>query len=181
MFPIFRPQFFLTLGETNEGALVAGYRPGGGMVEITVGVFNGKSDKASGDDTISNYVAGWSVFASATLLERFNVVAEYMSAVRAFKALEIYTTGDTQARRPAAWNLELGYAFADTWQIALRYAGSVDGDAGAGEFLPETQYGAVVNWDIFKNTRLVLEYPHGDFENDSQTSDSVVAHLAIAF
>jgi hypothetical protein len=210
----------LLLGETNEGALVLGYRPFGDIVDISVGVFNGKVDEAGSDDLVSNYtgriavapregitfgasytsnlaaadafadqvqsdlkgyVAGWSLFATATLFERLTLSAEYLAALEAFEAGEIYDEGDTVKRRPAAWNVELGYGFSDRWQAALRYGGSLDGDAGSGEFLPKTQYGAVVNWGLFENTNVALEYLHSDFENDHQTSDAVTLQLAVEF
>lgn len=210
----------LTLGETNEGALVAGYRLGGELVDISAGVFNGKTREAGADDTVSNIVGrvvvtpvngfmlgvsytsslaaadsladqvqtdldddvgGWSAFVSATVMERINVIAEYVGAVKDFKAGELYDPGDTRARRPAAWNLELGYDVTDTWEIAVRYAGSDDGGAGAGRFLPETQHGAVVNWDMDKNTSLAMEYLHSDYQDGAGTGDAVLAQLAITF
>jgi hypothetical protein len=210
----------LSLGETNEGALVGGYRLAGGMIDISAGAFNGKSNKAGGDDSLSNYVgqlvlaplegiklaasytsnlaaadtffeqvqgdpedyvAAWSVFSSITLMSKFDISAEYVSATEDFGAGELYAAGDRQTRRPAAWNLELGYAATDACEIAMRYAGSVDGGAGAGEFLPKTQYGAVVNWDMNRNTSLALEYLHSDLEADVRTRDAVLAQLAITF
>jgi hypothetical protein len=206
-------------GETNEGALVLGYRPFGDIVNISVSVFNGKIDKAGSDDLISNYsgrivvtpregitfgasytsnlaaadafadqvqadlrnyVAAWSVFATATMFERLTISAEYLAALEAFEAGEIYDEGDTVKRRPAAWNVELGYAFSDRWQAALRYGGSLDGDAGGGEFLPKSQYGAVVNWGVFENTKLALEYLHSDFKNDYQTGDAIIITFQLA-
>jgi hypothetical protein len=218
----------LILGETNEGALVGGYRFNGEMVDISLGAFNGRVKEIGSDDKISNYVGaivvnpfknvkfgasytsnlaasdslsavvtdvdgdgetdnisiyvgGWSAFVSATFLDRFKVIGEYVGATDEFKAGEVYHAGDTQKRKPAAWNVELGYAVADAWEIAIRYGGSEDGDAGGGEFLPESQYGAVVNWGMFKNTNLALEYLHNEFQDDFQKSDSIVAQLAIEF
>jgi hypothetical protein len=211
----------LELGETNEGALVIGYRIGGDRIDISLGAFNGKIEEAGSDDHISNFVGriavtpfenltlgvsytsnlaaadafadqvipaevrdhvgGWSVFASATLFERLTIHAEYLAAIDAFTAGEIYSSADTDRRKPAAWNVEMGYALTDRWQMALRYGGSTDGDAGSGEFLPKTQYGVVVNWGLYANMNLALEYLHSDFENDYQSSDAVVAQLAIAF
>jgi hypothetical protein len=211
----------LELGETNEGAVVAGYRLGCDWVDISLGAFNGKIEEAGSDDHILNFVGriavtplenftlgfsytsnlaaadaladqvmsgqvrdevgGWSVFATATLFERLTIHAEYLAAIDAFQAGEIYSLADTDRRKPAAWNVEMGYALTDRWQMALRYSGSTDGDAGSGEFLPETQYGAVVNWGPYANTNLALEYLHSDFENDYQSSDAVVVQLAIGF
>lgn len=210
----------LSLGETNEGALTAGLRWGGDLVNISAGLFNGKTRKAGADDTANHFagravvtpsesfmfgvsytsslaaadalaeqvrtgpsedVGGWSAFVSATVMARVNVIAEFVGADRDFRAGELYLPGDDQARRPAAWNLELGYAVNDAWEIAVRYAGSDDGGAGAGQFLPETQYGVVANWDMFENTSLALEYLHGDFPDDYQSVDAVLAQLAVGF
>ncbi len=52
----------LDLGETIEGAVVAGYRFGGGMFDLSLGVFNGNGSapKFNEDSTISNYMASFS-------------------------------------------------------------------------------------------------------------------------
>lgn len=218
----------LILGETNEGAVVGGYRFSGEMVDISVGAFNGrvkeigKDDKISnfvgalvvtpfenimlgasytsnlaaanslseqvtdldGDgasDNISSFVGGYSAFVAASFLDRFKIIGEYVSAADEFKAGELYEVADTKMRQPAAWNLEFGFAVSDSWEIAVKYAGSEDGDAGGGEFLPESQYGAVVNWGIFENTNLAFEYLHGEFENDFQETDVLTTQLAIEF
>lgn len=47
----------LVLGETSEGSVVAGYRIGDDLVDISVGTFNGRVDKAGDDDTIDSFVA----------------------------------------------------------------------------------------------------------------------------
>lgn len=217
----------LSLGETNEGAVVAGYRFGGEMVDISAGLFNGRAKETGKDDKISNFVGavvvspfenimfgaaytsnlaaanalydqtdadgdgtpdsissfvgGYSGFVTATFLDRFKIIGEYVGAADEFKAGELYTNTDTKKRQPAAWNLELGFAVTDAWEIAVRYEGSTDGDAGGGEFLPESLYGAVVNWGLFDNTNLALEYLHGEFENDFQETDVVTTQLAIEF
>jgi hypothetical protein len=46
----------LILGETNEGALVGGYRFNGEMVDISLGAFNGRVKEIGKDDKISNFV-----------------------------------------------------------------------------------------------------------------------------
>jgi hypothetical protein len=218
----------LELGETNDGAVVAGYRFGGEMVDIAVGAFNGRVKEIGEDDTISNFmgavvvnlseniifgasytsnlaasnsfseqvtdldgdgatenisdfVGGYSVFATVSFMDRFKVIGEYVAAVDEFEAGEIYDAADTQKREPEAWNLELGFAVNDAWEIAVKYEGSSDGDAGGGEFLPESQYGAVINWGIFDGTNLAFEYLHGEFENDFQETDVFTAQLAVEF
>jgi len=209
----------LVLGETNEGAVVAGYRFGGEMVDISLGAFNGSAQETGDDDMIDSYVAsvavnpmeglmfgasytsnlagsdsfnevvddpdnldslvgGWSAFVSYEFLERFKIIGEYVGALDEFEAGEIYDAADGKRRQPAAWSVETGAAITENIEVAARYGGSDDGGA---DFLPETQYGAVVNWGIFENTNLALEYLHGEFEDDAQKTDSIIAQLAIEF
>ena len=72
----------------------------------------------------------------------------------------------------------LEVALVENVELAIRYGGSDDGGA---DFLPETQYGAVVNWGFFENTNLAVEYLHGEFEEDYQETDTITAQLAIQF
>lgn len=207
----------LILGETNEGATVAGYRFGGEMIDVSVGAFNGRVDKAGDDDTIDSVVAaivaqpfealmigasytsnlaasdalsesvevdviedrvgGWSAFVTFAFLESFKLIGEYVAALDEFQAGELYDVEDTKARDLSAWNLELGARVIDNLELAVRYGGSDDG----AEFLPETQYGAVLNWGFYENTNLALEYLHDEFEDEVRESDSLIAQLAVAF
>ena len=211
----------LTLGETNEGALVAGWRFGGEWADLSVGAFNGDAKQAGSDNTVRDMVAGvvvrpadgfrlgvsytsnlaaagglfdvltadelsdtvggWSIFLSAALLDRFTVIVEYVAAVDDFEAGELYIDTDTENRRPEAWNIEIGCVVVDAVEVALRYGGSTDGGAGEADFLPQDQYGAVVNWGVFDNTLLAVEYLHADFEDDLRTSDTLTAQLAVEF
>ena len=132
-------------------------------------------------DNISGFVGGWSAFFTASVMERFKVIAEYVAAVDEFKAGELFNVADTENRQPAAWNLELGFAINDAWEVAIRYEGSNDRDAGGGEFLPESQYGAVVNWGLFARTNLAIEYLHSEFHDDFQKVDVFTAQLAVEF
>ena len=209
----------LVLGETNEGAVVAGYRFGGEMVEVSVGAFNGRAKESGKDDVIDGFVGsivvnpienikfgasytsniassdtfntvvvdpdnldsmvgGWSAFVNFKFLERFKLIGEYVGALDNFKAGEIYDAADSKERKPSAWNVELGVAIIDNVEVAARYEGSDDGGA---DFLPKSRYGAVLNWGLFKNTNLALEYLHGKFEDDAQETDSFIAQLAIEF
>lgn len=51
----------LILGETNEDAVVIGYRFGGETLDVSIGAFNGKIDKSGDDDVIDSFVAGMTV------------------------------------------------------------------------------------------------------------------------
>ena len=83
-----------------------------------------------------------------------------------------------RSKRPSAWNVELGASIIDNIELAVRYGGSDDGGA---EFLPESQYGSVLNWGFFENTNLALEYLHYKYEDDAQTVDALTAQLAVEF
>lgn len=137
------------------------------------------SEQVQGD--LSEYVAGWSAFVSVTLMDRLTVNCEYLSSVNEFSAGEIYDAADNVERYPEAWNIELGYAFMDNLNGALRYGGSKDGDAGHGEFLAETQFGVVMNWDTLDKTRLSLEYMNGSYSGNYRTVDTVTAQLSVEF
>ena len=128
-------------------------------------------------DKLDSLVGAWSAFASVEFQDRFYLVAEYVAAVDDFTAGELYADTDTKARQPKAWNLELGIALAEELEVAARYGGS---DDGAG-FLPESQYGAVVNWEFFENANLALEYLHDEYENNVKDADTVTAQLAVEF
>ena len=129
-------------------------------------------------DNLDSLVGGWSAFVTLEFLERFKLIGEYVGALDNFKTGEIYDAADTKERKPLAWNVELGVAIIDNLELAVRYDGSDDGGA---DFLPESQYGAVLNWGFLKNTNLALEYLHGEFEDDAQETDSFIAQLAIEF
>jgi hypothetical protein len=217
----------LVLGETNDGAAVAGYRFGGEMIDLSVGAFNGDIDEAGEDNHIDSFVAavtvqplaflmagisytsnlaasdslqegvvdadgsgeagpltdlvgGWSAFVTVELLGRFKVIGEYVSALDEFEAGELYDPADTQQRQPSAWNVELGALLIEDLELAVRYGGSDDG----ADVLPETQYGAVLNWGIW-SCNLALEYLHDDFDDASlgvdQEADTFTAQLAVEF
>lgn len=209
----------LLLGETNEGAIVAGYRFGGEKVDVSAGVFNGRAKKSGDENAIDSFIAGiavqpfesmhfgvsytsnlagsdalskvltdpdnlesliggWSAFVGVKFLERFKLIGEYVGALDHFKAGELYDTADAKSRKPSAWNMELVAAIFDGLELAVRYGGSDDGGA---DFLPESQYGAVLNWGCFGNTNLAIEYLHGKFADDVKETDSLIVQFAIRF
>jgi len=217
----------LILGETNDGAVVAGYRFADERVDLSLGIFNGEIDEAGEDNEIDSFVAavtvnpldfvvagvsytsnlassdsfqevvvdtdgsgepgpisdlvvGWSAFVTVEFLERFRVIGEYTAALDEFEAGEIYDAGDTRKRQPKAWNIELGALLVEDLELAVRYGGSDDG----ADLLPETQYGAVLNWGIW-TCNLALEYLHDEYDDTElgvdQEADTFTAQLAIEF
>lgn len=208
----------LVLGETNEGAMVVGYRFGDDLADLAIGAFKGKVRKSGDDDTIDGYVAsltaapfeglafgasytsslaaadafadvvidtenlashvaGFSAHASLEFLDRFTLIGEYVGAIERFQAGEIYDPADDRRRKPVAWNAELAFAVTDSVEIAARYGGSDDG----ADLLPESHYGAVINWGFFDNTNLALEYLYGKFADDHGKTHAVTAQLAVEF
>lgn len=129
-------------------------------------------------DNLDSLVDAWSAFVSFKFMDRFKLIGEYVGALDNFKAGEIYDATDTKERKPSAWNVEIGVAVIDNVEVAARYGGS---DDGGDEFMPESQYGAVLNWGLFENTNLALEYLHGKFEDDTKDTDSFIAQLAVEF
>jgi hypothetical protein len=129
-------------------------------------------------ENLDSLIGGWSAFVTLEFLDRFKLIGEYVTAMDDFEAGEIYDAADTEARKPSAWNAELGVALVENVELAIRYGGSDDGGT---EFLPATQYGAVINWALFDNTNLALEYLHGEYEDDFQETDSLTVQLAIEF
>ena len=204
----------LLLGETNEGAVVAGYTTAEGVLGFSAGLFNGDIDEDMVDsfvasiaaqpfeplmmgisytsnllssdsfsefavnDSIDNMVGGWSVFVTVSFLDRFKIIGEYVAAMDPFNAGEIYDAADARQRKPSAWNLELGAAVLENLELAVGYGGS---DDGGDEFLPENQYGAVINWGIFDSTNLALEYQRAEFEDDGPETDTFTVQLAVEF
>jgi hypothetical protein len=131
------------------------------------------------EEEIDSTVSGWSAFVTVEFLDRFKIIGEYVSALDSFEAGEVYAaTGDTEDRQPSAWNLEFGAGITDSLELAIRYGGSNDGGT---EFLPEIQYGAVLNWGLFDGTNLALEYMHDEFEDESQEVNALTAQLAVEF
>ena len=129
------------------------------------------------NEEVDSLVGGWGAYATYEFLDRFKVLAEYVGALDSFKAGEIYGEEDTKERQPSAWNVEAGMTFMENLGLALRYGGADDGGA---EFLPETQYGAILNYGFF-NCNLALEYLHDEFEDDAQEVDTFLAQLAVSF
>lgn len=153
-----------------EGA-VAGLELAAGISWIS----NIADSDALGDeigDEISDQVGGLGAFVTATLNERWTLIAEYVGALDEFEAGELAD----EKLEPKTWNFELGCAVTDALTVAARYEGGDD----LGELLPDSQYGVVASYGLFENTTLALEYLHGEFENDDE-QDLVTAQLAFEF
>jgi hypothetical protein len=121
-----------------------------------------------GSDTIEDYVAGASAFASISFNERYFLEAEWVSALGTFK--------EDRNFKPEAWNLEFAVRPTEVLEIALRYGGSDD----SLDFLPETQWGLVAVYELFENTSIGIEYLFNEYENDDEVT-TVTTQLAVEF
>ena len=137
------------------------------------------SDGLEGDDavggafgSVDDYVPGFSVFASASMMDRFFLEAEYLGATEDFEDGELaFGTGK---RKPTAWNLEFAFAATEDITLGVKYEGSDD----LGSFLPEEQYGAVISYALAQSVGVSLEYLYGEFENDDERNQ-LTSQLAI--
>ncbi len=124
---------------------------------------------------VSDDVGGFSAFVSASFRDTLFLDVEYVGATDEFPAGELSFDGG-DAFKPNTWNVEIAYAIAEGIELAGKYEGSDD----TGDFLPESQYGMVLIYDLFDSTSLALEYLHATFENDDER-DLVTTQLAIEF
>ena len=100
---------------------------------------------------------------------------EYVGAMDEFGPGDLAFDGG-RAFEPRAWNFEAAFMVRDGLEIGIRYEGGDD----LGDFLPEEQYGLVINYSLFENTSLALEYLHGEFDNNDER-DVITSQLSISF
>jgi len=143
--------------------------------------FFADSDGDGESDPISSSVGGWNTFLSLDVTGGLAVTAEYVAALDKFQVGELFSPLDAKRRRPEAWSIELSFAINDGWDGAVRLEGFSDGNDGSGEFLPESRYGVVLNWQFAEFAGLAFEYLRSDFPAGSLTSDAVTGQLAMEF
>jgi hypothetical protein len=118
----------LILGEATEGAVVAGYRLGGQLVDISAGVFNGRA-KETGDDTIDSFVAAVTVQPMESVL----FGASYTSNLASSNALsEELADADNLDSLVGAWSAFASVEFLERYYLIAEYVAAVD-DFTAGE------------------------------------------------
>jgi hypothetical protein len=125
--------------------------------------------------TVRDYIGGLGAFLSASFMEKVFFEAEYIGATEHFEAGELRFDGG-RAAMPRAWNFELAFSPFDRLALGARYEGSDD----LGDFQPETQYGGVASYEVFKYTTLSLEFLHGKFENNDERN-LLTGQLAVEF
>ncbi len=124
---------------------------------------------------IQDHVPGFSAFLSLAYQDKVFLEMEYVGAMDEFGPGELAFDGG-RAFEPRAWNFEAAFMVRDGLEIGIRYEGGDD----LGDFLPEEQYGLVINYSLFENTSLALEYLHGEFDNNDER-DVITSQLSISF
>lgn len=80
----------LVLGETNEGAVVVGYRFGGDMVDVSAGVFKGRVLELDSDDEIDSFVAA----VTFNPMEMLSLGVSYVSNIASSDNLSEFVTSE---------------------------------------------------------------------------------------
>ena len=200
----------LVLGETNEGAAVAGYRFGGELVDLSVGVFNSDDQRswvaAVAVQPMENLTVGLSYTSNLAASTGLNEVctnpeqlSKRVSAVAAFaeasclerftligeyiSAVDHFKAGELYYPSDSHNRKPSAWNFEIGAQVTekITLAARYGGSRDGAEFLPEIQYGTVARWECFANTTLALEYLRAKFETDDMTTDTVIAQLAVSF
>lgn len=134
-----------------------------------------RDEDGFGAEEIRDYIAGFSTFVSASLMDKFFLEAEYVGALDAFEPSDL-DLEPGEKFEPKAWNIELAWAATEKLELAVKYEGS---DETLG-LMPTTHYGGAITYSLFDNTSLGLEYLHGEFENDDEVT-TATGQVAVEF
>jgi hypothetical protein len=104
-------------------------------------------------DRYDSRVDAWSAYAILGY-NQFELTAEFLRALGSFREL------DPDRDKPRAWNVELGFYPAGSFEWALRVEGSSEV-----EDAPRLQAGVSVAWRITKTASLTLDYLRGNYKN----------------
>ena len=127
------------------------------------------------DHEVEDFIAGFAAFLHVSVHDKFFLEAEYVAALDDFEESDM-DLEPGEDFEPRTWNIELAYLITEALEVAIKYEGSDD----ALDFLPEKRYGGVINYSLFDNTSLGLEYLYGEFENNDEVT-TVTGQLAVVF
>lgn len=140
-----------------------------------IGDSDGLTDQLTVADTITSYVPAAAAFASANMNEIVFCHLEYMMATDNFTGGDLLFDGGRNVE-PWALNVEIAYAITDQVTVGLRYGVTDD----AGDFLPETLYGAVAGYTPMDHVDIALEFQSGEYADGNDITTATV-QLALAF
>ena len=199
------------LGNTNEGAAVAGYHFSDDLVNVSLGLFNGKVQEAGDDDTIDSFVAA----VKSTPMEGLDLMLSYTSNLSSSNTLS-GTIGDTGSvvggihifvkyllmeritligeYVGASGKYDAGDLAAEerqpaAWNTEVGYAlndawtlaARYGGSKDGGDMFPKNEFGFVANWAFFTNTNFLVEYMHGTYQDFIDSEDTITARLSLVF
>lgn len=119
-------------------------------------------------ETVEDFTMGYSVYFSASIMDKIFIDAEYVAAADEFEV-------DGSKVEPSAYHVELGCAPMENLEAAVRYDAGDDTEV-------ETRYGGVVSYSVLENTTLTAEYVRTEFEADDEDEvDTFTAQLAVEF
>jgi hypothetical protein len=176
-------QFGFNLGLTKdakEGGI--GYSIGLSWIN-SLADSNALQEAVTDSDNLADKVPGFSMHAIIHT-GPLTLIGEHLTATESFDATDLAFNGS--GAKPAAFNLEAGYAFALGGKEAnFALAWQETKEAMALE-LPETRYLAALSVDTFENTTLAFEYAHNkDYAasegGSEEDADIFTAQLSVTF
>lgn len=168
--------------EVAKGAAALAWSPADGLT-LGVSVLSDLGEGGGYVDDLNEVLEGGGTYADAAgfsafvqlELDTLTVAAEYLGAV---DELEWSDAGGetTTKRRPQAWHVDVAWAFADDWTVAVRYEGSKEFKT---DEMPEHQGGAALFWQVHELATIGVEYLYGTF-GDAETEARQVATVQLA-
>jgi hypothetical protein len=167
----------LTLGETNAGALVGGYRFNGEMVDLSVGAFNGRTKEINADDHIANVVAAVVVSWQENLL----FGASYTSNLAAADTTAEFITdvdGDGENNNIAGfvggWSAFATVTFLERGKLIGEYVAAIENfkagelyDAGDTHKRKPRAWNVELGWAINDTVEIAARYEGSDDGGDA--------------
>lgn len=155
----------LILGETNDGAVVAGYRFAGDMVEISAGLFNGAVDETGDDDMVDSVVA-------AVAFQPFESVMmglSYTSNLISSDGLSEFAVTDSIVDMVGGWSAYLTLSFMERFTFVAEYAAALDHfkageiyDAADTKEQKPAAWNLELGFSILKNLETAIRYGGSD-------------------
>jgi hypothetical protein len=113
----------LVLGETNDGAVVAGYRFGGEMVDVSIGAYNGDAKKSDKDDVVNSFVG--SIVVSS--IENIKFGASYTSNIAGSDTFNtVVVDPDNLDSLVGGWSAFVTFEFLERFKLIGEYVGALD-------------------------------------------------------
>jgi hypothetical protein len=112
----------LELGETNEGAVVAGFRLADDTLVMSAGLFKGDIRETGRDDTIDSYVAA----VSYQPFEPVTLGLSYTSNLLSSGAFSETAVSDTIADQVGGWSAFATVSFLERFKLIAEYTSAMD-------------------------------------------------------